>query len=292
MAPPVSELCYICSSPAHLKFAATTRPEDESYAITENRTGRHGNVLVCENCRLWMLPEAERAAFAAIPSRPDETYLEEENGRRKAARRVLEELEKLAPKGKLLDIGSSTGFFLSEAKYRGWRTKGIEFSSWSKKIAEERFELEVYAQPLEELNWPKESFDAVAMLDVIEHLTNPRQVLREVAKILKPEGTLVLTTPNCGSHLARWAREKWYAVLPGHLFYFSPTALAHILEETGFRVIRKKTHARYFSLAYFFYRLGGYLPFLEGWGKKKAFKNLLLKLNFGDEFEWYAKKTG
>lgn len=292
MASPLSECCYLCSRPAILRFPATTRPEKESYAITENRTGRHGNLFVCESCGLWMLPDAERTAFAAIPSRPDETYLEEETGRRKAARRVLEELEKHTPKGKLLDIGSSTGFFLSEAKNRGWQTVGIEFSAWSKKIAEDRFGLEIYAKPLEELNWPKESFDAVAMLDVIEHLTDPRQVLREAGKILKPGGTLVLTTPDSGSWLARRAKEKWYAVLPGHLFYFSPKALTRTLEETGFRVIRKKTHARYFSLAYFFYRLGGYLPFLEGWGKKRAFKNVLLKLNFGDEFEWYAKKAG
>ena len=289
---PPPELCYLCSSPVSLQYPATTKPEEENYAITENRTGKHGNLFVCPNCGFWMLSKTEREAFAAIPSRPDPTYLEEEVGRRKASRKVLERIEKLANKGKLLDIGSSAGFFLAEAKSRGWETTGIEFSKWSKKYAEEHFGLTIYDQPLEKLNWPKESFDAITMLDVIEHLTDPRQVLSEVKKILKPDGILVITTPNIYSLAARLAKEKWYAILPGHLFYFSPKTLEKILAEAGFRIIQKRTHTRYFSLAYFLYRLGGYLAFMEKLGKSRILKKVMLPLNFFDQLEWYVKKNG
>ncbi len=286
------ELCYLCSSPVFLQYPATTKPEEESYAITENRTGRHGNLFACPACGLWMLPKAERETFAAIPSKFDPTYLEEETGRRKASRRVLEGIEQLTTKGKILDIGSSAGFFLAEAKNRGWETTGIEFSTWSKKYAEEHFGLTIYDQPLEKLDWPKESFDATTMLDVIEHLTAPRQVLAEVKKILKPNGVLVITTPNIESWAAKLTKEKWYAILPGHLFYFSPKTLEKILAEAGFHVIQKRTHTRYFSLAYFFYRLGGYLSFMEKIGKSRALKKLMLPLNFFDQLEWYVKKKG
>ncbi|HLG94115.1 MAG TPA: hypothetical protein VI546_04700, partial [candidate division Zixibacteria bacterium] len=60
----------------------------------------------------------------------------------------------------------------------------------------------------------------------------------------------------------------------------------------GFRIIRKKTHTRYFSLAYFFYRMGGYLSSMEKLGKNRAFKKLMLPLNFFDQMEWYVKKDG
>lgn len=290
MASPSSELCYFCSSPVELRFPATTKPEDESYAITENRTGRHGNLFACPNCGLWMLSKTEREAYATLPSRLDPTYLEEEAGRRKAFRSVLARIERLTSKGKILDIGSSAGFFLAEAKSRDWETVGIEFSKWSKEHAEKSFGLTIYNQPLEKLNWKQESFDAVTMFDVIEHLTDPRQVLSEVKKILKPEGVLILTTPNIDSPAAWLTGEKWYAVLPGHLFYFSPRSLKKILGEAGFRVVKKRTHTRYFSLSYFFYRLGGYLPLMEKFGKSRVFKKVMLPLNFFDQLEWYAKK--
>ncbi|MGH8004590.1 MAG: class I SAM-dependent methyltransferase, partial [Limisphaerales bacterium] len=246
MVSPPPELCYLCSSPISLQFPATTKPEEESYAITENRTGKHGNLFACPNCGLWMLSKSEREAFAAIPSKPDQTYLEEEAGRRKASRKLFQRIEELTQKGKILDIGSSAGFFLAEAKSRGWDVTGIEFSSWSKKYAEEKFGLTVHSQPLEKLNWKPESFDAITMLDVIEHLTDPRQVLAEARKILKPSGIFVLTTPNIGSLMAKLTKEKWYAILPGHLFYFSPETLEKILSETGFRILKKRTHTRYF----------------------------------------------
>jgi 2-polyprenyl-3-methyl-5-hydroxy-6-metoxy-1,4-benzoquinol methylase len=292
MASSPPELCYLCSSPVTLRYPATTKPEEESYAITENRTGRHGNLSACPRCGLWMLSKAEREAFAAIPSKPDPTYLEEETGRRKASSKVLERIERLTTKGKILDIGSSAGFFLAEAKSRGWETTGIEFSSWSKEYAQKLFGLAIYDQPLGKLNWRPESFDAVTMLDVIEHLTDPRQVLTEVGKILKPNGVFVLTTPNIDGLAAKLAKEKWYAILPGHLFYFSPETLEKILAEAGFHVVKKKTHTRYFSAAYFFYRLGGYLSFMEKLGKSRALKKLMLPLNFGDQLEWYVKKSG
>lgn len=292
MAPLSPELCYLCSSPVRLRYPATTRPEEESYAITENRTGKHGNLFACPNCGLWMLSKREREAFAATPSKPDPTYLEEEAGRRKASRKVLESIERLATKGKILDIGSSAGFFLAEAKCRGWETTGIEFSSWSKRYAEEHFGLTVYDQPLEKLNWPKENFDAVTMLDVIEHLTEPWKILSEIKKILKPNGICVITTPDIDSLTAKLAKEKWYAILPGHLFYFSPKTLEKILVEAGFRIIQRRTHTRYFSPAYFFYRLGGYLSFMEKLGKSRALKKVTIPLNFLDQLEWYVKKNG
>jgi len=286
------EFCYLCASPVELRYPATTKPEEESYAITENRTGRHGNLYACPNCGLWMLAKAEREAFAAIPSQPDPTYLDEEAGRRKASRKILERIERLTNKEKILDIGSSAGFFLAEAKSRGWETVGIEFSNWSKEYAEKTFGLSIYNQPLEQLNWKPESFDAITMLDVIEHLTDPRQVLAEAKKILKPGGVFALTTPNIESFIAKLTKEKWYAILPGHLFYFSPKALEKILTETGFQIAKRRTHTRYFSAAYFFYRLGGYLSVMEKLGRNFALKNVMLPLNFFDQMEWYVRKKG
>lgn len=287
-----TERCYLCGSPARLRYPATTRPEEESYAITENRTGKHGNLYACPACGLWMLSKTEREVFAALPSKPDPTYLEEEAGRRKAFRKVLKRIERQTSKGKILDIGSSAGFFLAEAKSRSWETIGIEFSSWSKTYAEKTFGLTVHNQPLEKLDWKPESFDAVTLFDVIEHLTDPRQVLSEAKKILKANGVLTLTTPNIESLAAKVTKEKWYAILPGHLFYFSPKTLEKILAETGFTVVEKRTHTRYFSAAYFFFRLGGYLAFMEKLGRNQSLKKLMLPLNFFDQMEWYVRKKG
>ena len=80
--------------------------------------------------------------------------------------------------------------------------------------------------------------DAVAMLDVIEHLPDPLSVLKLVNARLRPGGHLVITTGDWDSVLSRSMKSSWRLMTPPqHLFFFSRRSLAAILERAGFRVI-------------------------------------------------------
>ena len=99
---------------------------------------------------------------------------------------ILDELEPHRGAGRLLDVGCSIGLFLEQARGRGWDGVGIEFSEKARSYARAEFGLEVIDRPLAESGLEPESFDVVTLLSVLEHTTEPRRMLREIATVLKP----------------------------------------------------------------------------------------------------------
>jgi len=107
---------------------------------------------------------------------------------------LLGALEALRPPGDLLEVGSAYGFFLDEASRRGWRVRGIEPSPHAARHAREQLGLDVASEPLSELATERNSVDAIAMWDVIEHLPDPRATLEAAYAWLRPGGVLGLST--------------------------------------------------------------------------------------------------
>jgi SAM-dependent methyltransferase len=98
--------------------------------------------------------------------------------------------------------------------------------------------LDVYQGELNtELSKNLGSFNVIVLLDVIEHLVDPRKVLTIANSILCPKGVIILTTGNWHSILARITGKHWRLMTPPqHLFFFHIKALHRILSETGFEI--------------------------------------------------------
>jgi SAM-dependent methyltransferase len=152
-------------------------------------------------------------------------------------RSLLDELEPHRGDGRLLDIGCSIGLFLKLARERGWHGVGIEFSDRARRYAVEELGLQVVDTPLEETHWPDASFDVVTLNSVIEHLNDPRRVLAEIRRLLRPGGALYVITPNVESLACRLLHER-AATFDGrnHLVYFSASTLTRALTSERFRV--------------------------------------------------------
>jgi SAM-dependent methyltransferase len=89
------------------------------------------------------------------------------------------------------------------------------------------------------MTFPPGSFDAVFAWMVVEHLVDPRAVLRRIAGALRPGGYFVFSVPNAGSWEFTVFRSHWYGLdVPRHLWHFSPRTLRRLLAESGFRVER------------------------------------------------------
>ncbi|MGH2850370.1 MAG: class I SAM-dependent methyltransferase [Solirubrobacteraceae bacterium] len=156
---------------------------------------------------------------------------------------LLDELEPVRGEGRLLDVGCSIGLFLELARSRGWSGVGIEFSDRARTYAVDALGLDVVATSLESTGWRDASFDVITLNSVIEHLNDPRRVLGEVRRLLKPRGALYLITPNVESLACRLLHEQT-ATFDGrnHLVYFSAATLTRALEAEGFRVQSMSTH--------------------------------------------------
>jgi 2-polyprenyl-3-methyl-5-hydroxy-6-metoxy-1,4-benzoquinol methylase len=88
----------------------------------------------------------------------------------------------------MLDVGCYTGVFMKVAAAGGWDVEGVELSSWAAGIARESGFEKVYEKPLEQLALPGEGFDVITLWDVMEHLSHPAEMLKNVFRLLKPGG--------------------------------------------------------------------------------------------------------
>jgi 2-polyprenyl-3-methyl-5-hydroxy-6-metoxy-1,4-benzoquinol methylase len=146
----------------------------------------------------------------------------------------LETIEKLRPVNTLLDVGSATGDFLAIARSRGWETTGIELSQWAAQRARDKLGLNVLVGTLPDARLVSGTFAAVTMWDCIEHLAHPHQVMRDIRRLIHPDGVLMLST-GAVDHRDPRVESGWYAP-PWHLYYFSRETIFALLEQCSFTV--------------------------------------------------------
>lgn len=151
---------------------------------------------------------------------------------------VLDHVERLVSPGRLLDVGAGPGFMVAAARDRGWDATGVDLNAWAAEYAREELGVEVRRASLEEAEVGNGELDALCMLDLIEHVTDPHAVLAEAARVLRPGGVLAILTPDAGSPVSRALGGRWPEVQrpPEHVVLFSVTGLAAVLEASGFGV--------------------------------------------------------
>jgi 2-polyprenyl-3-methyl-5-hydroxy-6-metoxy-1,4-benzoquinol methylase len=131
-------------------------------------------------------------------------------------------------KGKILDIGAGTGEFLAVAKNDGWQTMGVEPSVKAKAIAKSKGVS--FVEQTSELE--NQSFDVISMWHVLEHVPDLDKQIKELKRLLKPTGTLIIAVPNFKSFDAKHYGKFWAAFdVPIHFWHFSKTAIKMLFEK-------------------------------------------------------------
>lgn len=140
-------------------------------------------------------------------------------------------------KGKILDIGCGDGDFLNFMKDRGWQVYGVEPSKSGAKLSKQKLKTNIYNIVLSKVRFPKQYFDVVTMWHVLEHVDNSYDALKEVRRITKNNGLLIVAVPNIDSFQAKIGGKKWFHLdVPRHLYHFSPETLRKLLEKNGFKI--------------------------------------------------------
>lgn len=136
---------------------------------------------------------------------------------------------------KLLDIGSHEGIFIEKANNFGYQAQGIEPNKRIVAGARARG-LPIFEGTIENLD-NQEKFDIITLFHVLEHLPDPQSALEKIKNHLKKDGILVMEVPNIESFLAKKHGLSWKFIALEHLWYFSPTTIKNLLQESGFKVI-------------------------------------------------------
>ncbi len=235
--------CYLCQSP--------------EYAVTPffyEHLGRQVRIVRCRSCGLGrlhpMLSEEEVMRFydAAYFQRDyrcglaHKPYEEEIESLRREARPMLSVIRKLAAGNRLLEIGCAGGAMLAEARSQGFAVVGAEVSPEMAQWGRDHLQLDIRTGTLEQQKFSDEQFDVVFLGDVIEHLLNPLEVLKEIRRVLSPRGIVALAYPmelngiipriRSALNIRRQSSEK-----PYHLYYYSLQTMNMLLGKSGFAVV-------------------------------------------------------
>ena len=245
--------CRICVGKVEL-LVRGQEPEltPARFAPSEHVRGAHGDFYRCLTCGTVQQPSLPPAPqlHELYRRMRDERYLDEEEGRRRTASRLLDRLTPHARAGRLLDVGCGHGLLLDEARRRGYDVLGVELAADAARHARDVLALPVEECALEDAALEPGSFDAVVMTDVLEHLDDPVAAIERCSELLAPGGTLMVTTPDPSSLTARMAGLRWWSYLPAHHCLIPRSTVRELLASLGLVATAEHPYVRVFSLGY------------------------------------------
>lgn len=225
-------------------------------------------------------------------------YLSDELEHRLTARQRVDRLDRACGRGRLLDVGAAAGFFIDEARARGWEAEGIDVSPGMSAWGHEQLGLEIATGLFQASDYAEGSFDAVTMWDYIEHSIDPARDFAKAAEVLKPGGMLMLSTGDAASLVARLSGRRWHLLTPRHHnFFFTVDTLRRYLGDSGFEAVSAGHPAAHYSLRYIVHKLGTMAPRSTGlrWLSEAVGSRSLgersLRLNLFDIVTIAARRT-
>jgi 2-polyprenyl-3-methyl-5-hydroxy-6-metoxy-1,4-benzoquinol methylase len=138
--------------------------------------------------------------------------------------------------GDLLDVGAGTGAFAKKMQDAGWIVTGLEPDETARKNALELNNLNLLS-PQNLYNFSSDSFDAITLWHVLEHVHDLHGYLDQFHSILRKSGRLVIAVPNYTSYDATAYQQYWAAYdVPRHLYHFSPESMNFLANRKGFKI--------------------------------------------------------
>lgn len=202
----------------------------------------------CGKCHLLFTEEGSTNAASSVNEEWYSedyvlSYIKRASEFKKRFSQKIHEIESIKNGGNLLDIGCGVGLFLEsmiEAARLSWKLYGIDINERLIKEGKARLDQKVsnlYLGRLTTLRLKSNYFDCVTCFDVLEHDDHLESTLKEIKKILKPSGLLLIQSPNEQSVMAYLCGSWWdWWAVPDHIFHFNPRSLSSILKKQGFRI--------------------------------------------------------
>lgn len=221
------------------------------------------NILKCERCGLVFLElkktrkeiesfyKKEYRVIENLPKKSPEEMFNDPVTRQDCQNRIkwLKKIYGNLKGKKVMEIGSSSGYFLDVLSSAGAKVVGLEltdsYANYARKLG-----FTVYSQPLETLGL-KNQFDLVVIFHTLEHIFSITSIIKAIYLSLKQKGVFMGEVPNQDDwRLKIFNNEivKRFHYDPNHYYYFSPITLDNYLRKCGFNKILLETVERYNSL--------------------------------------------
>ena len=142
--------------------------------------------------------------------------------------------------GRLLDVGSGTGYFANHMVKKGWDVEGIEIDQAAREKSIAQFGLTIHP-PTKIYTLDNGAYDGITMWHVLEHVKDLEGYLKAYYSALNDQGTLIIAVPNCASHDANLYKSFWAAYdVPRHLWHFTHKDMKALTGKYGFNLVDLK----------------------------------------------------
>lgn len=149
-------------------------------------------------------------------------------------------IDKTLKQGTILDLGAGIGAFLNTMKQKGWDITGIEPDEGARRQAKSLFNIQL-GETTRLTKLPENSFDAITLWHVLEHVHQLHAYVERLKSLLKPKGKIFIAVPNYQSLDGSIYKSYWAAYdVPRHLYHFTPKAINNLMEKHGLKVMGKK----------------------------------------------------
>lgn len=199
-------------------------------------------------------------------------------------RKRVKDIERYQKTGKLLDVGCAHGVFLFACTNSNFQLYGVEPSKHTSIMASKiAHEATIYNSTLLETRLPQNNFDVVTLINTLEHLVNPKEILEEIHRILKFGGLLMIETPNVAHWIPSLMGRHWVQFhVPDHIAFFSKDVLTNMLCKIGFDVHEIKSGNKMMSVRLLLFHLSRYLGSMSK-GIVETIMKICERIDFADK---------
>jgi 2-polyprenyl-3-methyl-5-hydroxy-6-metoxy-1,4-benzoquinol methylase len=254
--------CPICGDPTKRVVYETTLPRDFDERRPPSPYSARYRINECEGCGLiHSSPVMEEAGVAALYEQSSEANVEageEDNVRRTMAGYYRLAVPRLLARDRVLDVGCDMGFMLEAARADGFKElHGLEPVPVAREIAMQLDGANISAEFFEDTSYPRDYFDLITFVHVLDHLYDPRHVLRRAHGNLRPGGLVLAVVHNVDSLLHRMLGGRFPIFNLYHHYFFNKKSLADMFRSQGFEVVDVVSTRNCYSLGFFAKRLPG-----------------------------------
>jgi SAM-dependent methyltransferase len=223
---------------------------DDSQVLAESDATERKIVKCRHDGLIYLNPRPDAASLRRFFESEFITVLDQEmlkSFRRATLKRTAGFIKRLKPGGgNLLDVGCAMGTLFENFLTPEWCLFGVDTAHFDLEGAVASANVNLFVGSLHDAHYPDSFFDVVSLLDALYYFHDPLSELREMRRILKPDGVLAIEIDGLNYTLLRkqgpiaWALDGKWSLMPqprvNHLYYFSPAAIKQLLARTGFRV--------------------------------------------------------
>ena len=287
---------------------------DDPRVVFKRGQAQEARIVRCGNCglmyadpRVGLVDHADYEQFEAdgilmgSDTDPDHPWRwrnekEKEQVRDFDATRAI--IDRLYPQGgKLVEVGSGLGYLMQSFKKDGWDVLGVDPWKELPAFTEQVHGIETIPTTLEDAGLPDASADLVILLHVIEHVPDPVGTLREINRVLKPGGHVVVETPRYDTAMFKLLKHRERSVrCDGHIYFFTFDTLRRTYEKAGFTEVDTRAVGRTLTMQRFLWNVGqvtgrpGFRDGLTDWAGRTGLDRLRFRLNLRDMQRIVARK--